>query len=268
MKTKIFISALFFLALSYSSFAQKANDYKWGLSIAINDAHSQVAFLGTAGLGLDAEGNVVLAGEKTNASFSLSVIPKYFINEDWLIRFEYGITQIDLKNFYTINSYTAPFPPTLYQINYDTVKQKINRYVAGVQFNFFKNKKIESYGGVNFPYIKYYQISRNSYSETRNATTDTLTSKTINFRNIPGGYAAGLGVFAGFNVYVFKYLSLGAEFSSAIMYYKVGGESIQISYFQAPPNAPLETTTVIYNESYKGIRFTKILASFNLTLWL
>ncbi|HKR03251.1 MAG TPA: hypothetical protein VJY62_01340 [Bacteroidia bacterium] len=261
-------AAMFFSIYTNLSFAQSASPkkYKWGLSVAINDAHSQIAFLGGTALAMDAEGNMVSGGEKTNKSYSLSIIPKYFINDEWLIRFEYGITQINLTNFNTVTS-SGLYASIHYPLLHDTIKQKINRFVAGAQFNFFKNKIIESYGGVNIPYIKYSAITRHTYTDQRNVATDTLMYSYIENKNIPGGYAAGLGVFAGFNVHVFKHVSLGAEFSSALLHYKVGGASIYESSVQIAPG-PFQTTRYEYNESYKATRFTKILASFNLTFWL
>jgi hypothetical protein len=44
---------------------------------------------------------MISAGKKTNNSFAWSITPKYYINNEWVIRFEYGMTKIDLKNSYS-----------------------------------------------------------------------------------------------------------------------------------------------------------------------
>lgn len=269
MKTKFLISTIILSSFIFSAFAQNEKKYKWGLSLAINDAHSQIAYLGLTRLAIDAEGNMISGGEKTNKSFSLSIAPKYFINDDWLIRFEYGMAKIDLKNYSTSVGFGAA-ATTSRTIGYDTVKQTINRFVLGIQWNFFSNKKIESYGGLTLPYIKYGDITRNSYSEGRNIATDTLISWNRSHTNVPGGYAFGLGVFAGFNVYVIKHLSFGAEFSSALLHYNVGGESSAEASYQSmtKPLPPITTGGFTNPESYKGIRFAKIFSSFNITFWI
>jgi hypothetical protein len=153
-----------------------------------------------------------------------------------------------------------------YPVNYDTIEQKINRFVPGIQWNFFANKKIQSYGGLNIPFIKYSTITRNLYGEQRDIATNNLITWSSNRTNIPGGYAVGVGVFAGFNVFLFKHLSLGSEFSTALMYYKVGGESTCTISNQNIPSA-IETVIYTTNESYLGTRFTKILSSFNFSIW-
>ena len=269
MKINYFILVIF-SAFTCNAFAQfntgEGNKYKWGCAVAVNDAQSQIAFLAAAGLDVDEEGNMISGGKKNNKSFSLSIIPKYYINNQWIIRFEYGMTRINLKDFTVPTSSSGYYANTVYPITYDTVKENINKFAVGLQWNFFTTKRIQSYGGINIPFIKYGTITRNTYNEQRNVKTDTLVYKERDVINIPGGFATGLGVFAGFNVFVFKHISLGTEFSSALLYYNIGGESSFVSSVQNIP-ASIQTTTNISNESYKGTRFTKIISSFNISVW-
>lgn len=274
MKTKIIISAVLFASLTSVAFAQfetnipqfeNGKGYKWGCAVAINDAHSQIAFVGEQVLGIDADGNMIDVGKKTNNSFAWSITPKYYVNNEWVIRFEYGMTKIDLKNNYSYQVsgyYTSPTNQT----SIDAVEQKINRFVPGIQWNFFTNKRIQTYGGVNLPYVKYSSTTRNLYYEQRNVAMDTLTATELDIKNIPGGFSIGLGVFAGFNVFLHKHVSLGAEFSTAYTYYKVGGESTLVTTIQNIP-APMATGAYTLNESYTGTRFNKIISSFNVSVW-
>jgi hypothetical protein len=260
------VVALFFL----SSFVLAQSNYKqgnkWGCTIAVNDAHSQIPFLAGAALQIDADGNMIGGGDKTNNSYSLSIIPKYYINNDWVVRFEYGMTKIDLKDKGGITSSTGYLISPSYGQYYDTVEQEISRLAPSIQWNFFSNNKIQSYGGVSLIFIKYGAITRYSYSESRNVATDTLINWGRSSVNIPGGNATGLGVFAGFNIYITKHLSLGAEFSSAMLHYNVGGGATNEYSDQSIPN-PVESATQVGYESYKGTRFAKILSSFNISAW-
>jgi hypothetical protein len=269
MKNKIIILTMFFSSITYSGLAQfneKQNEHKWGMTVSVNDANSQMAYYGEVGLAMDAEGNMISAGKKINHSFSLSFTPKYYINNQWLLRFEYGLTQIDLTNMSI--AYSSPTPSFNSTTTNDAIKQKINRYVAGAQFIFFKNKRIESYGGVSLDYIKYAVITRNVYSEQHDVVTDTLISWGRSNITIPGGYAVGSSVFGGFNVFLYNHISLGAEFSSSLLYYNVGGEYSELYSYQNKPSPPLVLTNTISNDSYKGTRFTKVLTLLNIAFWL
>lgn len=240
---------------------------KWGISVAYNDAKVQMAFPNNAQLALDSDGNMTSPGEKRNKSFSASFIAKYYLNRQWLIRCEYGRTNINLTN-HDISSSVGGYGSPNYMIWHDTIIQNINRFVPSIQFNFFSSKNIESYGGVNVQYIKYGNITRNERVEQRYIPTDSLAYTSTKKINIPNGYATGIGVFAGFNVFVQKHISLGAEFSSGLLYYNVGGISSQIIINQYPSPTPTDITTYTNIASYKGVQFSKIFASFNITFLL
>lgn len=269
MKIKsIIIQLLCFTTINvFGQFVPEKELYKWGCTISVNDPNPQMAYLGSTGLGIDSEGNMRNGGRKINKSYSLSIIPKYYINNEWVIRFEYGITRINLTSKNTSIS-SGVYGSSSYGLFYDTIKQKINRYIPGIQWNFFTNKRIQSYGGINLPFIQYGAITRHNTSENRNITPDTLVAMDRGSANISGGFATGIGVFAGFNVFIKKYFSFGAEFSTALLYYNVGNKSIGTTSSQLSPNTPWLTTTYTNDESYKGTRFTKIISSFNITFWL
>ena len=267
---RFLITTMFFSSLTYS-FAQlptaqeKENNYTWGCSVAINDANAQVGYMNDAGLTSGTWGSIFNSGNRKDNSLSLSITPKYFINENILVRFEFGWAKIDLKNFVTTTSSTSFTPTSNYQLTYDTLGQKAYRYVPGIEWVCYKKKNIGLYCGFLIPIIKYSDITRTQYTEQRNVSTDTLTYWNKQQVNIPGGFAVGTGSLLGFDIYFGKYISLGAEFSSALLYYKVGGEVTYESTGQSIPN-PAFKEIDSYPDSYKGIKFSKILSSIHISI--
>jgi hypothetical protein len=267
MKLYFIPLALVFFITNFS-FAQQdeKKENSWGCSFSINSVHSQRSPLAAASLQVDAEGNMLSGGKKTEGSFSFSIIPKYSINNKLKIRLEYGFTRIDLKRFNSTST-SGYYASSSYGITNDTVDQKIHRFVPGLQSVFLKSKKIQFYAGVILPFAKYGNILHNTYTEVRNVATDTLIQAQKSYSQIKGGFSVGIGVTGGLSYYLLKNLSLGAEFSSALQYYKTGGTATGTDSIQMPDGSWQETTYSSF-ESYRGTRFTKILSSFNVSIWL
>jgi hypothetical protein len=129
-----------------------------------------------------------------------------------------------------------------------------------------KTKKLESYCGMTASYINYQSVHHNYYSEGRDLVTDTIQSWLNQKGTTPGGFAIGIGALAGFNIYLYKRISLGAELSSSALYYKLGGEATLEDTEGHPPNPVLKGTSS-YANSYKGFKISKIISSFNISVW-
>lgn len=246
------------------SFAQLVNGNKWGCSFAINSVDAQIGDP-LKDTWADATNNYKNTADFTDHSISWSIIPKYFISEDVAVRFEFGITNINMSSYF--DSYGSdPQPETEHAITKQSIEQKINRYLPGIQWNFIRTKRIECYVGFSASYLHY---SPMHYS--LNYSIFGLPKDTINFSLIynpffTGGFAIGIGSFAGFNVHLLKHISLGAEFSSSLLYYKIGGLSDVLETVQSFPKPPTQTAYSYSTNAYKGIQFSQILASLNLTI--
>ncbi|MBI3502149.1 MAG: hypothetical protein HY063_10165 [Bacteroidetes bacterium] len=265
-KTKIIITAMFFSSVTYNMYAQlptaqeKGNNYKLGCSVAINSIQGQMGFPGGAVIALDENGNMQNGGNRISKSLSLSIIPKYFINNDFLLRIEFGRTNINQQikeDFYETS---------VHYINNDTVKQSITRFAPAIQWNYVRKNFFEAYSGMSIIYMDYGKYSENFYGEDRDSATSVLIFSRKENTIIDGGYAAGIGAFTGFNIYLQKHISIGAEFSSSFLYYKLGGKRIVTDINQSFPNPPA-TTINNWTASYKGFRFSNILSSFNISFW-
>ena len=250
-----------------STFTHENNrKHNFGLSVAINSIQGQVEVPLMTGGGtqiIDADGNILAGGNRIDKSYSFSIIPKYYINNDILLRFEFGMmnlhSQANLEEKLT-------FEHGIYK---SEVTNKIYRYGSGFQWVFMRKKKIESYCGMTASYINYKYINTIRYSESRERLTDTLQSWGNVKETTPGGFALGFGALAGFNVYLHKRISLGAELSSSALYYKLGGDStVEDTEFNVSGPNPSITYNYTYTNSYRGFKISKIISSFNITFWL
>ncbi|MDP1746457.1 MAG: hypothetical protein Q8L90_12820 [Bacteroidota bacterium] len=270
MKTKLFILLLFssltkFAIAQYVSEAD--NQYKWSISAAINSVEAQMdqkLFDTWASPYVNYYDNY---GNKKNKSLSFSIIPKYRITEDMLLRFEYGVTNIDLQSNFngigdTLTQSQGQALGSANTISYQTISQKIYRYAAGVQWNFMKKKFIETYCGALLNYLHYsdMQWSQRIISNTTVGRGTNYTSAT------PGGFATGIGAFSGFNIYVHKQISIGGEFSYSLLYYKLGGVQSGVQEHIFPTTPTLIFNWKNYNNASEGIQFSKVLPSLNLTI--
>ncbi len=265
MKTKSFISLLF-ASVTTTSFAQLEKQepkYKWSISAAINSVEAQVGDPEHASWGY-AYANFNNFGDKINKSLSLSITPKYFINENMLARFEFGLTNINLSSYYNAQTSSSN---TNTIIEYQTIEQKIYRYIPGIQWNFLRKKFIESYCGITVSYLHYNHMAYTNRFEGRNLQSNTLTGGFDDKAIAIGGFAMGGGAFMGGNIYLQKHISVGAEFSTSLLYYEIGDTFSGVSTDLINPNP---STTQIYSystTSYKGFQFSKILSSFNISIW-
>jgi len=229
MKTKIIITAMFLSSLTYSAFAQFDKEAtihsKWSISASINSVEAQMDQKLFDTWVFPSANYYAYFGDKHDKSISVSVFPKYQIADDVLFRFEFGITNIDLRSHFdgsknngnSAGAAGAVVNPDI--IKDDIIQQKIYRFSPGIQWNFMKKKFIESYCGATINYFQYSKLYWSDYIEQISTTKYTHWTA-----NTHGGFATGIGAFAGVNIYLRKSISIGGEFAYALLYYNLGGE--------------------------------------------
>lgn len=269
IKTKTNLLALFsilFLLISSSySIAQedgkkKEKKYKWGVSVIVNSAHDKLGLTGSTVL--DNFGGPMLNNigtAKHDKSLSIGGLLKYSLNSYDIIRFEFIVTNINMKsksNFVQINKNYS---------NENTFKQNITTYNLGIQRS-FKKDFFEIHGGLMLSYSDYRKISLFISHVEKNISTDSTTFWNTREFIVPGGFVTGFGGFIGFSFYLNKYFSLGAEISLAYCYVNMGGKLDDIQISQYPPN-PILMNSSRYDESYQGFRFTKLNPSINANIY-
>ena len=263
---KTALAFVVFISVFSFSHAQMQKENKWGCSVAINSTQGQVGFFqisaGAASGGfMDADGNLLSGGNKVDNSLSISILPKYFITPDRLVRFEFGITNLNVTSNYDHQYFST------HEISYFSVKSSIIRYALSMQWNIIKEKSVQLYCGTGASYLKYGDLIYEGNSEHRNLPADTAAYWVQSKTTIPGGLAIGIGYFSGINIYLLRHFSLGIEVSSSLLYYKSEGEIANINSSQVLPNPIIDKEEDRYTTSYKGIRISKILSSLNISYW-
>lgn len=259
MKNTLLLILTNFALLSFvfsQSEEKKKRKNKWGCAIAINSVEAQIGDPEKSSWGFQP----LSESEKIEKSFSLSIIPKYLLRNDFLFRFEIGFTNL---NF----SYLEDYKEGNHTIAKQSFQQEIYRIIPGIQWDFLKKSILQIYCGVTISYVKYNFLKYNSYGETRQLTTDTLILWSNTQYNCPGGFSAGIGAFTGFYINLKKYISIGAEFSSTYSYYKLGGRYEHLNVYRSIPNPLVTLPSSTYSTSYNGFQFSKLITSINFSLW-
>ena len=259
------ISILFsFCCLAQSDSASPAKKPKWGISVVYNSVEAQIDQQLMNTWVFPAINYYDNFGDKKNKSYSLSILPEYSINEDMFLRFELGMTNINLLSHFNGYHDSVSTGFSVNTIADDTLQQKIYRFSPGIQLNFMKMKFIEAYCGGMLNYFHYSEITW-----VQNIKSNDIPGRGTIYRSTtPGGFAAGIGAFSGFNIYLNKKIAIGGEISYSLLYYKLGGteSGMTISTF---PTSPTETAIwSVENNKSGGVQFSKIMPSFHLTIKL
>jgi hypothetical protein len=264
---KLFLSICFFITATIFGYSQqntgtaKNDNFKWEIAAAYNSVEAQIGQNVIDGWGAYPYSNLYYVGDKTNKSVSFSIIPKRVIKEDLLVRCEFGFTNIYLiSHLNGVNDSGAASTQGL--IKNDTLKQKIYRFVPGIQWNFLQKKSFCLYGGMSLNYSYY----------TKSYWKDNLKSSNPNIPDYdrwegvtPGGFAIGIGTFIGFDIRLTKRFSVGSSFSTALTYYKIGGSQTGMHY--AGPNlSTYPRAWSIENNVSSGIQFLKVMPSIQVAI--
>jgi hypothetical protein len=262
MKT-IVLAVLVCFAFNVSYSQDSLKGPKIGLCIALNSIQGQIevpVMIGIATQAVDADGNILTGGDRKDKSISFSIIPKYQLGNKLFARVEIGITRLDLQS-----NYDAKYSTT-HQVSTAKITSSFLRLAPGLEWTFFKSKRLESYCGLTASYSSYKTLEAEYYSEQRDLPSDTVRLWTDSKLTTPGGKSMGIGALAGFRIYVTKYFSLGAEFASSALYYNIGGqttEEVSSKYSIYPTTTEKNTNT----NSYKGLKISKIISSFNISFY-
>ncbi len=269
MKAKITIGTLILSLPLFTTgiFAQpdtsSYNHKKWSIAVTINSTEAQIGDPEKASWGY-IPANFNNFSDKKNKSLSFSVIPKYQLKKDFLVRFEIGITQFNILTYYSSQTSTSNSEYLTIDLS---MKQNVYRFLPGIQWSFIRKKHIESYCGMTAVYLAYNTLDYTNRTEHRELPSNKLISTIDEKSTTTGGFASGVGAFAGFNIYLKNYLSIGSEISSHLLYYKIGGPFGGIGIYQTLPNAPITEVTYYKTSSYKGVQFSKILPSLTASFW-
>ncbi|QCR21700.1 hypothetical protein [Pontibacter sp. SGAir0037] len=192
-------------------------------------------------------------------SLSAGVIGYYNVSDETSLRLRLGATRISLKEYYDFTDDQG--------INSDFAATGIQTRVCiapGVAWKFTQNK-LQFYAGFEFPVTLHGEFalteSRIQYETGQSAMVAHTILRTV----LPSGFSAGVGALGGFNYFLNKTFSVGAEFSSALLYAKLSGETTATLSTIKPEN----TSPVIINtqDGNKGVTFNDSRFSIGIAFW-
>lgn len=266
MKKLFYITTMFFSSLTYSfsqlpTAQEEKNKYKWSISTGINNIDFMPGYTGYLQYTSDGgDGSLQGSGERKNKSLSISFLPKYYLTNDLLLRFEFGISNILMTRFVETKKVT-------HETYSAEVKQTNYRYVLGIEYLFIEKKRVELSGGMIIPYVNYGNIVFIDSSFSRDTTiNNSILSWWTGKANIPGGFSIGVGPILKINYKFLKHVSIGAESSYSFYYTKVGGMNNSGStYYPTPSSQPIITSNS-YKDTFQGFHFSKIHSSINISI--
>lgn len=251
---------LFFIFSSYA-FAQdttKTKPYKWGIGVQVNTVEKLPplnAFSDQSFIGGD--------GNKENRSFSFGVLTSYSLRPDLSIRYRYAHTKMDFKNTFIQILSDKNVTNNYY------LKETINHFAIGIQWNNSLSKKIFFYGGFEISYNNYSKYDLSYVTSGFDATVNNgMPFTSISKQSLLGGFSLGVSPYMGFIVNLTENILFGAEYSIAYDYSKIAVGDFtyeDTTKDNASGNIIYYDKGVFIGNSYKGLGIANQRASVNIT---
>ena len=269
MKQLLFISSLACSSVCYAQSAANESDsvnHRWEIGIAYNSVQAQMNQYLFDTWQVQSTNHYAALGDKHDKSYSVSVLPKYYIKNDLAFRIELGFTAINLnKDYNAVGDTLSQNQGQMFGLEnvskVGNIKQKIYRFIPGVEYTFLRKKFLTVYAGADFVFLFYDKVTwRDSVS-----LNDIPGRSTTYFSETPGGIATGAGVRIGLRAEITKRIAIGCEFTDQLLYYNLGGKQTGTMHYYYPNGTELDLSWSINNNSSKGVQFTKIIPSIHIS---
>lgn len=192
-------------------------------------------------------------------SVSIGAIFNYNLNKETTLRLRLAATQISMEEYYDFTDDQGIFN------DFSAVGQQGRFQIAPGIIWKFKPSRLEFYGGFELPVNLHgeFQLTEKRM-QFASGGGNTMSHSILN-TTLPKGFTAGIGAVGGFNYFINRNFSLGAEFSSALLYAKLSGETTAILTTVKPENRP----PVIVNtrDENRGMTFNDNRFSISVSYW-
>jgi hypothetical protein len=253
MKTKFLAFAiLFHYGLNVSGQKDTVAFKKWCIGVSLNTVEMATDFV--------IKERLILNGHRTDNSYCLGMFAVYNLKNNWHLRLLGKYTNNKAKETYDYREHSS-YAGGSYNIDTLSAKQTIV-YISPGLFHDFKYKRLNIYGGLQFVYKHYNPIKANTV-QWFYFPDGSLEELLKYHQSSEGGFALGVGAFAGFSLQILKPLFIGAEFSSTYSYYNLGGEIIteKTSVNFVNPSASYYNERSINQQTFKGYGFSNVISS-------
>ena len=240
-------------------FAQHKKDRKLGLTVNLNSIGSY------AGDGL---GNIhydnyktLDGGDAKFRNYSLGGNATHFVSEEIGLRLKVAYTKWDITEYRDTRDIQSSNPLYTRIDNVSFNSSDLSFALGG--FYRYKIKKIALTGGLDLDYIVH---NKGVYTDIisqadPNPSLSYIIKNTI---TLPKGNSYGIGGFIGLDFFPVDYLSIGLEFSSALLKTKVGNVVSSNSIVISGHSQPQDDS---YHDSIDRFQFNQISSSLNISFW-
>jgi hypothetical protein len=252
------IISLALLLLPFIVLSQQDSSRKFGISLNVNSVedlpykdfdNSSVygAFSTSGAAGVPSE----------DKSYSLGITANYFLSQDFALRFK--VSKVNRNIIETPSNNLISSYPISTQTYNDSI---FTRYSFNEDDWIIELGSFYQYGFKKFCFNGGFDLKYISHSITKLVdTTNDLTFASYE-DNLPKGYSYGGDVFTGIDFCPSHFISIGCEFSTALLYTKFNGTQ-QYTIYQ---NSALYNETVS-KDYYSTFKLHAPTASLNISFW-
>ena len=245
-------------SISHAQDTTKTKMNKFGISVQVNTIDKFSQYDNTV---LNNFGYNDLHGEWQNKSLSFGLTGIDNLNENLFLRFKSDMTTLNIVFHRDSRKDGYGTVPATNIVGDAQIKQIRYSIVPGMAWQISKNK-FSGYGGFELPLNIYKSFTYIGQENDYDSTFTTVNYNGFYSYSMPGGYSFGAGAFAGFKICPLQHFYIGAEFSSAILYYHLGGNIIE-NVNQTIPAIYQTTGQFLY--TVKGIEYAGGKLSFTIT---
>ncbi len=194
-------------------------------------------------------------------SYAVGAVVQYNLNKETALRIRTGITRMSIEEYNPALTIEAG---TLIGESHTGRQTKLH-LAPGIVWRVGQHK-LSFLAGFELP-VNLHGVFTSEYVST---ITDTISGQVLHrgrsITRLPKGYSFGVAALMGFAYQPLEWLSIGAEFSPALLYARLSGQTATGNDNQLP-GAPIVTTPFTQDEN-KGFTFYQNRFSLNATFWL
>ena len=234
--------------------AQITDDKKFGITLNVNSPGEFTS----NGLGNYNYGKSLNGGIAKFNNYALGANVTYYLSGELGLRLKVATTKWHVTEYRDTRHQQPDIPPSP-RIDDVTFNSSDLSFALGLFYQ-YRIEKFSIEGGLDVDYINH----------AKGVYTDFVTQydpagyKIKNVETIPNGNSYGIGGFFGFNFFPIDYLSIGIEFSSALLKTKIGNTVSLKSTVLSGSSQPQDDT---YEDSIDRLQFSSIKSSLNISFW-
>lgn len=164
--------------------------------------------------------NNISLGTQKDVNNNNTILVKHHLTNDRVLRLGLGLTSIRNNNF-KADSISLPSGNRAWR-EVDSIETRFDFSLAvGYEIHFKGTKRLDPYIGAE---LLIGRIGNTKINASTNITDKLGTQKIQRIIQQDGGFAFGINVVSGFNLFVLERLSIGAEVNLGYLFSSVGGD--------------------------------------------